>query len=168
MLLLLLVACQYSLHNNIVTMCVMYKQSRNTASFRHVVRYICRVLCTVNSMHVICTGACSHSCIRSGHFRSMRLTPLLVQSKRVSTRMMCEPPPKCRTRQDRDLSKRLWPHLPRLLCRSSHMLQQCRFGFVGCPPLSENPVPTTLSILHWLNTFSCTYTYTTTGNLYSL
>ena len=47
-------------------------------------------------------------------------------------------------------------HIPRLLCRSSHMLQQCRFGFVGCSPLSENPVPTTLSILHWLNTFCCT------------
>ena len=29
MLLLLLVACQYSLHNNIVIMCAMYKQTRN-------------------------------------------------------------------------------------------------------------------------------------------
>ena len=85
MLLLLLVSCQYSLHNNIVIMCVMYKQTRNTASCRHMVRYICRVLCTVNTMHVICTGACSHSCIRSGHLRSMQWTPLLVQSKRVST-----------------------------------------------------------------------------------
>ena len=86
MILLLLVACQYSLHNNIVIMCVMCKQTRNIARCRHMVRYICsRVLCTVNSMHVICTGACSHSCIRSVHVRSMQWTPLLVQSKRVST-----------------------------------------------------------------------------------
>ena len=49
------------------------------------VRYICRVLCTVNSMHVICTGACNPSCIQSVHIRSMQWTPLLVQSKRVST-----------------------------------------------------------------------------------
>ena len=27
---------------------------------------------------------------------------------------------------------------------------------VRCSPLSENPVPTTLSILHWLNMFCCT------------
>ena len=27
---------------------------------------------------------------------------------------------------------------------------------VGCSPLSENHVPTTISILHWLNTFCCT------------
>ena len=80
-LLHLLVACQYSLHNNIVIMCVMNKQIRNTARCRHMVRYICRVLCTVNSMHVICTGACSPSCIRSVHVRSMQWTPLLVQSK---------------------------------------------------------------------------------------
>ena len=85
MLLLLLVACQYSLHNNIVIMWVMYKQTRNTARCRHMVRYICTVMCTVNLMHVICTGACSHSCIRSVHFRSMQWTPLLVQSKRAST-----------------------------------------------------------------------------------
>ena len=56
-------------------------------------RYICRVMCTVNLMHVICTGACNPSCIRSVHVRSMQWTPLLVQSKRVSTRMRCEPPP---------------------------------------------------------------------------
>ena len=88
MLLLLLVACQYSLHNNIVIMCFMYKQTRNTARCRHMVRNICRVLCTGNSMHVICTGACSPSCIRSVgglRFRSMQWTPMLVQSKRVST-----------------------------------------------------------------------------------
>ena len=85
MLLLLLVACQYSLHNNIVIMCVIYKQTRYTARCRHMVRYICRGMCPVNSMQVICTGACSPSCIRSVHVRSMQLTPLLVQSKMGST-----------------------------------------------------------------------------------
>ena len=58
----------------VVRLCVMYKQTRNTARCRHMVRYICRVLCTVNSMHVICTGACSPSCIRSVHVRSMQWT----------------------------------------------------------------------------------------------
>ena len=114
---------------SIVIMCVMYKQTRNTACCRHIVHYICRVLCTINSTHVICTGTCNRSCIRSVHVRDMQWTPLLVQSRRVSTRMRCEPPPKCRTRQDRDRNKRLWPHIPRLLCRASHMLQQCRFGW---------------------------------------
>ena len=86
MLLLLLVACQYSLHNNIVIMCVMYKHTRNTARCRHMVHYICTVMCTVHLMHVICTGACSHSCIRSVHFRSMQWTPLLVRLRATLAR----------------------------------------------------------------------------------
>ena len=112
---------------------------------RHMFRYICRVLCTVNSTHCICTDACSPSYIRSVHVRSMQWTPLVVQSKRVSTRIRFEPPPKCRTRQDGDLGMPCVAHVAAML--------------VGCSPLSENLVQTTLSfprLLHWLNTFCCT------------
>ena len=68
--------------------------------------------------------------------------------------MRCEPPPKCRTRQDRDRNKRLWPQIPCLVCRASHMLQ---LWLVCLVPLSENHLRTTLSELHWLNTFCCTW-----------
>ena len=107
--------------------------------------YICRVLCNVNSTHGICTDACSPSCICSVQVRSMQWTPLVVQSKRVSTRIRFEPPPKCRTRQDGDLG------MPRV-ANFAAML-------VGCSPLSENLVRITLSLprlLHWLDTFCCT------------
>ena len=147
-------------------MCVMHKQTRNrdnetacdkqwtrqrqhtfsyTARCRHMLRYICRVLYTVNSTHGICTDACSPSCIRSVQVRSIQWSPLVVQSKRVSTRIRFEPPLKCRTRQDGDLG------MPRV-ARVAAML-------VGCSTLSENLVRTTLSLprlLHWLNTFCCT------------
>ena len=97
-----------------------------TACCRDMLHYICRVLCTVNSTHGICTDACSPSCIRSYRMfvqvRSMQWTPLVVQSKRVSTRIRFDPPPKCRTRQDEDLGS-----------RASHMLQQCWWDVLHCP-----------------------------------
>ena len=55
-----------------------------TARCRHMLRYICKVMCIVDSMNEICTGACNPSCIRCVHVRSMQWTPLVVQSKRVS------------------------------------------------------------------------------------
>ncbi len=113
-----------------------------TARCRHMLRYICRVLCTVNSTHGICTDACSPSCIRGVQVPNMQRTPLIVQSKRVSTRIRFEPPPKCRTRQDGDLGTPRVAHVAAML--------------VGCSPLSENLVRTTLSLprlRHWLNTF---------------
>ena len=144
---------------------VMYKQTRNrdnelacdnewtrqrktpsaTARCRHLLRYICRVLCTVNPTHDCCTDTCSHSCFRSIHVRGMQWTPLVVQFKRVSTRIRFEPPPQCRTRQDWDLGMPCVAHVTAML--------------VGWSPLSENIVRTTLSLprlLHWLNTFCCT------------
>ena len=118
-----------------------------TARCRHMLCYICRVLCTVNSTHGICTDACSPTCIRSEQVRSMQWTPLVVQSKMVSTRIRFEPPPKCRTRQDVDLGMLRIAHVAAML--------------VGCSPLSDNLVRTTLSLprlLHWqwLNTLCCT------------
>ena len=116
-----------------------------TARCRHMLRYICRVLCTVNSTHNICTDACSHSCIRSVPVSSMQWTPLVVHSKRVSTRIRFEPPPKCRTMQDGDLGMPRVAHVAAML--------------VGCSLLSENLMRTTLSLsrlLHLLNTFCCT------------
>ena len=156
MLLLLLVACQYSLHNNIVIMCVMYKQTRNTARCRHMVRYICRVMCTVNSMHGICTGACSHSCIRSAHARSMQWTPLLVQSKRVSTPNEMWATPKVQEYAGQGPEQApVTTHTPLAMSLIAHVAAM-PLWLVGCSPLSENHVPITLSILHWLNTFCCT------------
>ena len=116
-----------------------------TARCRHMLRYICRVICTVNSTHGICTDACSHSCIRSVQVRSMQWTPLVVQSKRVYTQNRFEPPPTCRTRQDGNLGMPPFAHVAAML--------------VGCSPLSEDLVRTTLSLqrlLHRLNTFCCT------------
>ncbi len=116
-----------------------------TARCRHMLRYICRVLCSVNSTHGICSDACSPSCTRSVHVRSMEWTPLVVQSKRVSTQIRFEPHPNCMTRQDEDLGMPRGAHVAAML--------------VGCSPLSENLVRTTLSLprlLHWLNTFCCT------------
>ena len=54
--------------------------------------------------------------------------------------------PKCMTRQDGDLGMPRVAHVAAVL--------------VGCSPLSENLVRTTLSLprlLHWLNTFCCTW-----------
>ena len=51
-------------------------KKRANARCCHMVRYICRVPCTVNSMHVICIGACSPSCIRSVHVRSMHVAAM--------------------------------------------------------------------------------------------
>ena len=100
-----------------------------TARCRHMLRYICKFLCTVDSMNGICTGACIPSCIRSVHVHSMQWTPLAVQSKRVYIPNQMWATPKCRTRQDGDRDKRLWSHIPCLVCRASHMLQQRRFGW---------------------------------------
>ena len=145
MLLLVPLADHYSLHINIVIMCVMYIQTRNrdnetecdnewTMQRQHTFTYLHIVatcsasfaeLCTVNYVHVICTGACRPSCMRSALVRSMQGTPLAVQSKSVSTPNVAAMP--------------LW--------------------LVGCFPLFENLVPTTISLprlLHWLNTFCCT------------
>ena len=119
--------------------------SSATALCRHTLRYICRVLCTVNSTHGICTDACTPSCIRNVQVRSMQWTSLVVQSKRVSTRIRFEPPPKCMTRQDGDLGMPRVAHVAAML--------------VGCSRLPENLVRTTLFLprsLHWLNTFCCT------------
>ena len=89
MLLLLLVASQHSLHNNIVIMCVISKQTRNRDNemecdetwtrkgLLHVVATCSATFaefCALNSMHGICTGAYNHSCIRSVHVRSMQWT----------------------------------------------------------------------------------------------
>ncbi len=133
------------LHNNIFIMCVMYKQTRNrdnetacdnewTRQRQHTFSY-----CTL-SPHVPLHLQSSY--IRSVHVRSMQWTPLVVQSKRVSTRIRFEPPPQCRTRQ---VGMPCVAHVAAML--------------VGCSPLSENLERTTLSLprlLHWLNTFSCT------------
>ena len=70
---------------------------RATGRCRHMLRYIYRVMCTVNSMHGICNGACSRSCIRRVNVRSIQWTPLLVQSKGFPPRIRCEPPPAYRT-----------------------------------------------------------------------
>ena len=123
-----------------------------TERCRHMLRYICRVMCTVNSTRGICTDACSSSCIRSVQIRSMQWAPLVVQSKRVSTRIRfepppkcIEPPPKCRARKDGDLGMPRVAHVAAML--------------VGCSPMSENLMRPTLSLprlLHWLNTFCCT------------
>ena len=121
---------------------------------RHMPQYICRVLCTVISTHCICTDACSPSCIRSVQVRSMQWTPLVVQSKRVSTRIRYGPPQKCRTMQGGDLGTQRVAHVATML--------------VGCSPLSENLMRTTL-----YNSFLASYTplaehfllYLTTMNL---
>ena len=116
-----------------------------SARCRHMLRYICRVLCTVNSTHGSCTDSSSPSCIRRVQVRSIQWTPLVVQSKRASTRIRFEPPPKCRTMQDGDFGMPRVAHVAAML--------------VGCSPLSENLARTTLSLprsLHWLNTLYCT------------
>ena len=46
-------------------------------------------------------------------------------------------------------------HTPLAMPRVAHVAAM-PLWLVGCSPLSENHVPTTLSILHWLNTFGCT------------
>ena len=100
---------------------------------------------TVNSTHGICTDPFSHSCIRIVQVRSIQWTPLVVHFKRVSIRIRVQPPPKCRTRQDGDLGTPRVAHVAAML--------------VGCSPLSDNLVRTTLSLprlLHWLNTLCCT------------
>ena len=155
MLLLLLVACQYSLHNNIVIMCVMYKQTRNrdnetecdeewtkkraTARCCHMVRYICRVMCFVNLMHVICTGASSPSCIRSVHVRSMQWTPLLVQSKRVSTPNEMWATPKVQDWAGQGTEQaHVTTHTPLAIPRVAHVTAM-PLWLVCLVPLSENP-----------------------------
>ena len=95
-----------------------------TVRCRHMLRYICRVMCTVNSTRGIWTDACSSSCIRSVQLRSMQWTPLVIQSKRVSTWMRFEPPPKCRPRQDGELGMPRVAHIAAML--------------VWCSPMSEN------------------------------
>ena len=108
-------------------------------------RYIGKVMCTVNSTHDICTDAGSPSCIRSVQAHSMQWTPLVVHFKGVHNRIIFKPPPKCRTRQDGDVGMSRVAHVAAML--------------VGCSPLSENLVRTTLFLprsLHWLNILCCT------------
>ena len=131
-----------------------------TVRCRHMVRYICRVLCTVHLMHVICTGAsCRSSCIRRVHVRSMQWTPLLVQSKRVSTPNEMLATPKVQVIGRTETGTRACDHtynntllgMPRV----AHVAVM-PLWLVCLAPLSENHVRTTLSKLNWLNTFCCT------------
>ena len=46
-------------------------------------------------------------------------------------------------------------HTPLAMPRVAHVAAM-PLWLVGSSPLSDNHVPTTLSILHWLNTFCCT------------
>ena len=134
----------------------MYKQTRNIARCRHMVRYICWVLCTVNSMRVICVVACSHYCILSVHVRSMQWTPLLVQSKRVTrpNEMWATPNVQDYVGQGPEQAP-VTTHTPLGMPRVAHVAA-IPLWLVVCSPLSESHVPTTVSILHWLNTFCCT------------
>ena len=106
-----------------------------TARCRHMLRYICKVLCTLDSMNGIWTGPCSSSCTRSAQVRSTRWTPLVFRSKRVST------------------PNQMWLHIPCLVCRASHMLQQRRFGWwdvLHCPiTLCEQLFPCLVYATGW-------------------
>ena len=131
-------------------------KKRAIARCRYMVRYICRVPCTVSLMHVICTGACSPSCIRSVHVPSMQCSPLLVQSKRVSTpNEMCATPKVQEYAGQGPEQAPVTTHTPLAMPRVAHVAAM-PLWLVGCSPLSENHVQTPLSILHWLNTFCCT------------
>ena len=99
MLLLILCAYQYSLYNNIVIMCVMYKETRNrenetecyeewTRKGQHTFSY-----CTLSPhapLHLQSSVHCRfdkrhlHWRLQPFLVRSMQWTPLVVQSKRVS------------------------------------------------------------------------------------
>ena len=61
-----------------------------TALCRHMLRYICKIPCTVDSMNGICIDACSPSCTRMAQVHSTLWTPLVFRSKRVSTRIRCD------------------------------------------------------------------------------
>ena len=117
------------------------RKGLDIARCRHMLRYICRVLCTVNSMHGIFTVACSPSCIRSVHVHSMHVSSV---QKGFHLESDASHPKSAGLGRAGTGQSPVTTHTLFGKPRVAHVAPM-PIWLVGCSPLSDNLVRTTLS-----------------------